>query len=833
MAVLVIRLFNLQFVHGDDNLKKEQDFSRKEIRITGPRGEILDRNGLPLAYNETSYSVEFVRDPSLVSTPDRYSYTKSILKTIEIIDKNGGKFLSTFAIRKMDDGTYDFYWPGIDKSQDPKTYNNRVLSWKSLNCSSARKIYSKDSPEQIFMESRAYYGIPDNVSYEEAFEALSVWQEARSSYYSSYLPITLASNVDAATVAEIEIHSNELIGMQITQSQSRVYPNKTMAAHIIGYMGRMVDEPQIKSMEQLGYQQDDLVGLSGIESSEETELSGDTSDRTGTRVVEVNNLGKVVQEISTDNKSAKAGNNVMLTIDSGMQKELESALAQNIAQTKSAQETAYQAGKDGPYGYDAAVAQRGGWDKAPIQYASVGAAVVMNVQTGEILAMASYPSFDPNLFTQGISSDDYLKYFGPGTNNPLFDNAISSRGTPGSIFKMCTGLAGLMDGALTLTEQISDGGYYNVHIPLGSTEHGPKCWAFGNSTAMAQHQNQTIVQGLQNSCDYFFYTVADRLGIDKLDNWADQLGLTSKTGVELPSEISGQVASQASLYSSTYMSGTAALVRNQIITLMSKACKSAGLSYDSDQFNKAALDLMDLVNQNLNAYGPDIRAILQNELKLTPAQIASNNSLDLQISMLLAQITWSLNPNYTVEAGIGQSTTLLTPIGVARYVSAIVNGGNVYEARLVKEIITPDGQVRPSQPKLVRNIAAPQADLNALMAGMQKVVSDEEGTAAKYFKNYKYLSRIGGKTGTAQVNASIDLENNSWFVAFAPYQPNKTDSTAEPDEKPEIVVVVYIPHGYEGALSSYTAQQIITYYLDGKSMTDTPGPMPQANTLVQ
>lgn len=830
MAVLVGRLFDLQFVKGEQYLQKEQSFSRKNIRITGSRGKILDRNGLPLAYNETSFSVQFMRDPALNNTKGRAQYTEAIIKTINIIEKNGGKFLSTFAIHRLDDGTYEFQWPGVDKDTDPKTYQSRIEKWKSDNCKSIVK--KTDTPEQLIQHMREYYSVPEDASYEEVYKILSVWQEVNAIYYSSYLPVTLAQNVDQNTVAEIEIRGNELTGMRISQSETRVYPNKSMAAHIIGYMGRMLDEPTIKTMEGLGYTSDDLVGVSGIEAYADTELSGNTTDRTGVRVVEVDNLGKVIRDIPEESKAAKPGNNVMLTIDSGMQKKLEAALAENIAQINSAQQAQYLSNQEH---YDDAVKNRGGLQ---IQYAKVGAAVVMDVQTGEILAMASHPSYDPNLFTGGLSQTDFEKYFtAPGTNNPLFNNAISSRGTPGSIFKMCTGLAGLMENQLSLTETIDDKGYFNDF--MGNTGlKGPSCWAAKMPSVLAQHQHQTIVEGLKNSCNYFFYTVSKRLGVDRLNKWADLLGLTSKTGVQIPGEVAGQMSNQKALYSPGNMSGVAAMVRNQIIGYMKEACSKAGLHYEDDKYNDVAIELMNLVNEDLSGLGPDIRAILMNEMKLKASDMArysdkSENSLSTDISASLTQIMWSLNPNFTVEAGIGQSVTLLTPIGVARYVSTLVNGGNVYDAQLVKTIISPNTDRRDMAPKLVRNIGAKQEYLNALMKGMQEVVSAEEGgTAGDYFKNFDYLSQIGGKTGSAQVNETIDLENNSWFVAFAPYQASE-DPTADPVMKPEIAVVVYIPNGWKGAMSSYTAKEIIQYYMDGKNISKEQQVMPQANTLVR
>ncbi len=816
IVLLSAQLFNLQVVKGDTYLDKAQNFSRKELRLTGERGKILDRNGLPLAYNKTSYTLEFVRDPDKTGKDSRAAYSKSLLKAVQIVEQNGGSFLSTFAIRKMDDGTYDFYWPGIDKAENPKTYEARVKDWKNLHCSNSKGIIASHTPEQIFNEFRVYHHVPEEASYDEAFKVMSVWQEIRTSFYSSYVPITLAKNISMKTVAMIERDAIDMPGLQISQSSSRVYPNKAMASHIIGYMGRMTDEPTIVEYSAKGYKRDDLIGVSGIEAYMESDLSGNTSERTGQQVVEVNNLGKVARVIDSDNKSPKNGDNVILTIDSKLQKRLEEALAENVAQIRAAQETKY---RDDQEKYYELLAGR---VDQKIHYAEVGAAVVMDVENGEVLAMASYPTFDLNLFNGGlgISSEDF-KRLTEDTSNPLFNNAISSRGTPGSVFKMATGLAGLMEKAITVDEKIDDEGPYIKHLKAGHEDEGPSCWV---KPRYYKHKDQTIVEAIQNSCNYFFFTVADRLGVEKLNKWADLLGLTSKTNIELPNEVTSQVGNQAALYSKDQMSGVAALVKKKIISLMKETCEKADLTYSDEKYSETAIMLMDLVNAGLTERGPDIRAILRNELKLSAADLAKlttdGMTLSDSINASLNEIKWTRS--MTIEAGIGQSVTLITPIAMARYISALVNGGDVFEARLVKSVVTPEGVVRSTQPKLIRNLNVPEEYLKKIIKGMENVVNDEEGgTAAAAFANYKYTDQIGGKTGTAEVSQTIDLENNSWFVAFAPR------------EKPEIAVVVYIPSGYQGALSSYTAKEIVQYYLDMKNLKETPDELPKVNTLVK
>jgi len=165
-----------------------------------------------------------------------------------------------------------------------------------------------------------------------------------------------------------------------------------------------------------------------------------------------------------------------------------------------------------------------------------------------------------------------------------------------------------------------------------------------------------------------------------------------------------------------------------------------------------------------------------------------------------------------------------------------VNGGTVYQAHVVDKILDQNGQVVFDQkPEVYGTLGAPQVYLDRLMEGMGSVVNDANGTAMKYFKDFKYKYYIGGKTGTAEIT-EIDLENNSWFVCFAPYK--SADAEENPDfkeydlpEKPEIVVVVYVPHGYTGGVSSYIAQDIIKFYLDREQQSPQQT-IPETGSLV-
>lgn len=843
-ATLFVQLIQLTIVNGEYYAEQSAELKQREIRVSGARGSILDRNGLPLAYDQKSYNVQFYRDPTKNSEMDRAYYTGIIIDTIEIIERNDGEMIDSFAIQyESKTGEYEFYFGDIT----PAAAEAREADWR-------KNMYIRDtdekthSPEEIYMILRTRYQIPSEVGYEEARKVLSVWQDVQLARWVAYKPVDIAYNVSIQTVAEIETHSDTLDGMSIADSTVRIYPRKEVAAHTIGYLGRITTEHNEDLLEEtgkqytlnedipnLGYSVDDLIGVEGIEKSMEQYLTGNSLERQGKRVVEIDNMALVINELSAT--QPKQGDNVMLTLDIPLQMAVQKSLAENIPKIRQDQLDHYDEYKDVPQrkgGYE-------GIDLEKLDLADSGAAVVIDVHTGEILAMDSYPSFDLNLFTGGISNEVWEELDNDPAN-PLFNKAVASRAIPGSIFKMVTGLAGLMEGAITLDTIIDCKDKYTEGIKQGSK--APEC----HTNYPKHHADQTIVEGLKNSCNYFFYTVADKLGINLLDKWADKFGFSVSTGVEIPGEAIGQVYEENILYDSSkpvydttkplseqkYVQQTwmPYQVKKQIRGLLDNYAKDRNLVYDEtllDETAEALLQLMAKVwepdpnDRNVwkdsegTAMGADVRAILAQKMNIG-TQTAIARGLDRDITSYLVQLRWAKYD--TITTGIGQGVVQVTPLAVARYVAALVNGGIVYETHVVDKVIDQDGNVVfDQQPVVYDTLDAPDIYLEKIKLGMEKVVSDEDGTAQSYFKNFKYKEKMGGKTGTAQVS-TIDLENNSWFVCFAPY------------DEPEIAVVVFTPNGYKGGLSTHVAQDIVAYYIERK-MLEAKQTIPAANSVLE
>lgn len=799
---MVLKLADLQLIQGQAYSERSENSKTREIVLKGERGRILDANGIPLAYDQKSYDVVFYRDRTKRDNNAVRQYTQIIRDTIRMVESNGDKVVANFAIQKNAAGEFEFYW-GVE---DPAVAEVRENNWrKNMQLS---KDFINETPDVIYwhLRNQRYY-IPEDASDEEALKILGIWQEVQLTSYIAYLPVTVAKNVSTKTVAQIEARSADLQGMQITEGTTRVYPKRDVAAHVLGYTSR-ISESELIRLSNKKYAREDMIGVSGIEQTYEEYLTGSTLDHQGKRVVEINNLGVITRELSMDKPTN--GNDVILTLDLNLQAVAEKALSDNILHIREdVQEPKYLEEQEK---YDALLSTR---ENKEIQYAQEGALVVMEVNTGRVLALVSYPSYDLNLFVNGISKEDYALLL-EDPRSPLFNKAISSKGTPGSIFKMVVGLGGLEESVVSLEERITDEGPYNAYVTAGQT--GPRCWVRPN---YHKHADLNIEGALAVSCNYYFFEVANRLGVDRLTEWSSKLGLTTKTGIELPAEATGQVGNQSVLYDidktiNSQMTSRPLLVHRAVTNAIFSVGQEIGVSYDETVVNTAAEKMMKYSVQH-NQIGPEIRRLLQDDIGI-PLAIIRNKNLDKTITDYLGELKWT--PNNTIVVGIGQDLTTITPIGVARYLSAIVNGGTVYQASIVKSVVSPDGQVlEEKQPVVVNQLDVHPEYLKAIRDGMKSVVSEEDGgTAAKHFKNWAYTSMIGGKTGSAQVS-QIDMESNSWFVAYAP------------QDNPEIAVVAFIPHGNSGSDSAPAIKGVLEYYLDKKLNTPDSNITPQ-NTML-
>lgn len=811
-VILIVQLANLQIRNGDIYAEEASGKKTKTFSSRGDRGTITDVNSMTLAYDEKIYNVQFYRDtswdPGVDADGNQISanqrYTESLLETIEIVERYGGTINSSFSlVYNESTGLWEFNWGNVSDS----VKEAREAMWRS------NFYVSSYDQQELFSRLCSTYKIPDTLTLEEKIQVLGIWETMQMNAFLGE-PIIIAADVSWETVIEIETRALTLDGISIGVSTKRVYPNNTLASHVLGYVGKIQSNEQYTtSLRDKGYSLNDLIGLDGVEKTMEDWLTPNLTERQGKRIVEVDRYGTVSRELSST--EPRNGNNVKLTIDSGLQRVAEAALEETIEQIREAQEKAMRDpgwldnNKEELQGTDR------DFDTDPIDLAEKGAIVVIDME-GRVLALASYPPYDPNAFIAGgDAAVDILL----DPRNPLLNYAIGSRDTPGSIFKMVTSTAALATGLLEPYEQISDMGYFTKY----DDTNPPKCWV--NINAISRHANQTIVEGLNHSCNYFFYELSSRLyeaGNDDLYRYAALYGLTSLTGIELPGELRSYVGSQTTLYDPQKAIGASEqatwrpyLVANQIKNHLNNIAEERGMSFDQAKLETAVKSLMDMaVAQPQGTWVRNIRTILMEELDMS-RELVYLQAVVGDIYLALNEIKWG--GSEAIMCGVGQSITSVTPVAVARYVAAIANNGTVYDLTLIDSITSPEGEVlSESQPVVAAELTEAKPYLTLLRQGMKGVV-DDGGTASSYFSKFEYLDEIAVKTGTAE-KTKIDLENNGWMVGFAPY------------ENPEIAVVVYIPNGYGGARVSPAMIEIMQYYLDQRDITVNET-MPASNWL--
>ena len=781
---------------------------------SGTRGTITYRYGTVLAYDETTYNVKFYRDPDKTSPVESARYTHSLMEAIKIIEAGGGTIEEHFYIRLNNDGTYRY---------DFGVTSEAAIASRKKNFVEACRFSDPDiSPERAYLILRESWQIPDDMPYDEARKIMSIRQDAVLNSWHAYEGVVMAYDVNLSVVTELDMLQSELIGVQTEMSGRRIYPYKDTACHIIGYLSKQVttdmtnlgysfdsfapfvDGETTNNLLQLGYSYSDLIGVAGLEKSCEAYLTSHLISRQGTTVIEKTKTGSIVDVLGKT--VPQGGLTVRTSLDIELQQVVEQALVHNIETTRAEQEQ--RLSKD----RKKYLKLRSDLDS--IATAQTGAIVVMGAQTGEILAMASYPTYDPNLFTDGVDAQELEMLFGDDSNQPTLNRAIAIRTAPGSCFKMATGFAGLMEGAITTTTTISDRSpyYYFVDDPTTKvTANAPSCW----TTTPAKHANLTLSRALAVSCNYFFFTVADRVGIKKLAYWAGQLGLEGTTGVELPGELSVQVGGQEARYDNTktlsqQSSSIPRLIYNEIYALLKRIVKEADRHVSDETLATCATRLLKLQDGEQRERGEDIRRILNEELNIPLGISLLHTDWVVTISTWLEELRWK--PTYTIQSGIGQGVSLLTPISVARYAATVVTRGDVHKVTLLDAIYNPDGTLYEEiQPQIVNHVDAPDEYWDALLTGMAGVVSPEDGgTAASVFsKSFSdtYLGLIVGKTGTAQTSATnnVDIENTSWFIAVTPR------------EDPQIVVAVMIPNGLSGSASHVAVEDIISWWYESRA----------------
>lgn len=597
-GAITLRLLYLQVFSYEEYKEKANTTSTRFVSESAPRGEIYDSNGVTLATNVRTYSLTYTETD--VTQKNFYSTMSELFK---ILDESNENIQDTMLLKVKDDGTMYFDYLSSDK--DSQNYSElRFKKDRGFNEPIQKKLFPeitelsdeqtskineellKITPEESFYMLVKDYNLielidPEYNSTKEKKDEYKnmtgeeITQKILDAGYSlsdirkymlvkdtikiqslqGYKSVTIASNIKKDTVLIIKQKLNDMPGIDVSSVLIRDYPYNNLASSVLGYVST-INSAEEEKYSMRGYDvSTDLIGKAGIESAFEEQLKAVKGGKT----VKVNSSGRVTEKLFE--LESYPGNNVHLTIDSNMQYVAEQALADGIKEI--------QQDPSGEY-----------------KNATRGALVAVDVKSGKILSLVSYPDYNPNLFTipGTLTTEESKQYFNPDLEafgqelitrmnlnktvdqlfpkdskgvrqddndlypKPFYNYATMSLIPPGSTFKPLTSIAGLESGVITPSERINDTGVFNIHPDVFGKSFGPQCLQYTNYHV--GHGPLDVTGALEVSCNFFFYETAYRLymlngrdlnALDSLAKYAWRFGLgvnpngneKASTGIEI------------------------------------------------------------------------------------------------------------------------------------------------------------------------------------------------------------------------------------------------------------------------------------------------------------
>lgn len=654
----LVTLYQLQIVDGAAYYAQSQDTVSTTISVPASRGNIYDRYGRLLVSNKVVNDLT-IDTQSLFEQSDPNAV---ILKLATAVTDSGTTYTDTLPITKQAPFAY------IDNMTD--TQRSRLSAYLKAN-----KLPDATTAVELMAYFRKTFKIDSNYTSEQTRIIAGIRYEIKIRYVVQTTDYVFAENVGIDLITKLM--EQNVPGFNVVQSYEREY-DTDYAAHLLGSVSLM-DPDEYKQYKEEGYQMNAVVGKGGAEKAFESYLHA--SD--GTAVVTKTRGGTTINTRYT--RTPEPGNQVSLTIDLGLQETAENALSSFITANNETRETENAA-------YEAA-----GLTKKVKNLISGGAIVAVNCKTGEPLCLASYPTFDLKTLSKNIEA------LGEDPTAPLYNRALMGIYAPGSTFKPVTAIAALSEGVITPGATVYDKGKFTKYAK-SETDYAPECWIYPGS-----HGYVNATKAIEVSCNYYFYTVGDLLGIDKLSDYAARFGLGEPTGIELD-ENTGVMASRT----------------------------------EREKNGK----------------------------------------------------TWMVGD--TLQAAIGQSDSLFTPLQIADYIATVANGGTRYKTSMLKSVRSYDGSrsVYERKAEVASSVEADPSYYRAVQQGLYNVANSADGTAYQVFGNYPV--KVAAKTGTAQIGEGVT--NNAIFVCYAPY------------DDPEIAVAVVIEKGNAGSAIATVAKEVLDYY---------------------
>ena len=490
MLLYGLRLIFLQLVNGEDFKSQATNTTDYKFTVTAARGDIVDSRGERIATSVTGYNV--VLNKLLMGDED---LDGMLQKIVELLRANGESWNDTLLISQPDAaGNYTF------TAEEGSTRDQKALAAMKDNLGLQQYATANDVMEKLVEDY-------DLASYPLSWQRTlgGIHYEMQLQAFSNVNNFIMAENVSEATVATIKEHSLSLPGVEIVETSTRSYEQSTVLPHVLGRVGKITAEKwkvtdengqTTYPLREKGYNMNDIIGISGLESAYEDELRGKDGVETITR----NSDGVIVDTALTT--VPEPGHTVQLTIDSRFQKAVDKALAENIDMIN----RVYNTGS---------------------MKAAAGAAVVLDVKDGSVLAASNYPSFDQNLYATQYSE------YSADESLPLFNRALQGLYTPGSTFKPAVAIAALDTGLINRYSTVNCTRVYTYY-----KDYRPKCTQHGHGNGPID-----VVNAIKWSCNIFFYDVGRRLTSDVYDAYAYKLGLGQRTGVEV-SEATGHLTTK-------------------------------------------------------------------------------------------------------------------------------------------------------------------------------------------------------------------------------------------------------------------------------------------------
>ncbi|WP_297281582.1 penicillin-binding transpeptidase domain-containing protein [uncultured Anaerococcus sp.] len=745
----------------DENLYKV-NINFKNAQAGSPAEELArlaDENGLlkPLILSE---DVKYLAQNA--------NTKNNVYPSIDISEEDPKKWDYTFNVEK--NNFYSYY-----ATKDEVNPKDKVV-----------KILEKENDGKAILDYLKKITGLEEYSDTEAVGILTVDNQVMRQGSYGYRPINLVYNIEESTVLKIEENIDSTSGIQVDTIPIRSYPNRYLASHILGYMGPIATTEEVdKYVDQKSYLRDEIIGKTGVEESYEDNLKG----KNGKSLVTVDSSGNRRQTISQT--PSEPGDDLYLSVDLDLQKQAEDSLDGVLRALRKGE--MYQSD------YGSFMPLR------PAQYATSGAVVVSNVKTGEVLAMASYPEYDPNLFSTGISQSDWESLqveedSGPLVPRPMLNIASQTAVMPGSTFKLVTSLAALEKG-FDPQSIITDYGF----IEIGNRRFNDLVWTEYGTT----HGEENLYGAIRDSCNYFFYVLAlgenprdgksisTKLELNDIRIAAEKLGLDKQTGIEIntPQESVGNIPSVGKKIEVTKTMLTNYL-EEKLPTYLKDDVKKSKSEFEND--------VLEIVKFTSNPSEWSRKEIIDflDDRGYEPVEIRGDDRAGLADTIrftYLNQAEWDITDMLNIVIGQGQNA--YTPIQMNRAIAALTNGGYLNKFTLIDKIANHD-----SGDVLFDNVA----ERERIDIKDPKYLEDIKYGTLLVAQNNKILNQlpvdIGVKTGTAEVEGEnpdgSDYDSYAWMVGFAPY------------DDPEIAVSIVLTQGDTSYNASPIMRDLVSKYFD-------------------